>query len=158
MVIGYRLWVIEAYCLLPKIRNCIRKDILHFVPLNVLIEVAALAFAVAHLAEDQAVVGDDALDGVEGAVGVVLRIHAHIAGFVTILECHLTVLKELFRKLLRNHELALAVADSNIVDVAFGEGCEPWGVSAAHAGAHDARDVAVDVVTVEGGGVGRDIA
>ena len=166
MVIGYRLWVIEvlyrllpvSYCLLPKISNCVRKDILHFVAFNVLVKVMPLPFTVTHLAEDQAVVGDDALDGIEGAVGVVLGIHAHVAVFVAILEGHLTVLKELFGKLLRHHELAFAVADGNLVDIAFGEGSKPRGVGAAHAGAHDARDVAVDVVTVKGGGVGRDLA
>ena len=105
MVIGYRLWVIEAlyrllpvsYCLLPKIRNCIRKDILHFVAFNVLVKVMPLPFAVSHLAEDQAVVRDDALDGIEGAVGVVLGIHAHQTVLVAVLEGDLAVFEELFR-------------------------------------------------------------
>ena len=107
-----------------------------------------------HLAEDQSVVGDDTLNGVEGAVGVVFGVHAHLAVLVTVLERDLAVLKKLFGQRLRHYELALAVADCNLVDIAFGERGEPWGIGAAHAGTHDAGDMSVDVVAVEGGGVG----
>ena len=111
-----------------------------------------------HLTEDQTVVGDNALDGVEGAVGVVGRIHAHVAVLIAILERHLTVLEELFCKLIRYHELALAMADGNIVYIAFLEGGEPRGTGGGHAGAHQSRDVTVDIVTIQCRGVGSHIA
>ena len=77
---------------------------------------------------------------------------------VAVLECDLAVLEELLRQRFRHHELAFTVADRNLVDVALTEGGEPRGVGAAHAGAHDAGDVTVNVVAVQRRGVGRDLA
>ena len=139
-----------------KICYRIRKDILHLVPLYVLVQVAALAFAVSHLAENQAVIGDDALNSVERAVGVVGGVHAHVAVFITVLERDLSVLEKLFRQLPRHYKLALAVADRNLVDITLTERSEPWGVGTTHTGSHDAGDVAIDVVSVERRGFGRD--
>ena len=77
-------------------------------------EVGFEAFAVTHLAEDVTVGAQDAFDVVVGTVGV-----------LGVAEGYLAVGKEFLCKAFVNYELALSVAECNLVFVAFAEAAEP---------------------------------
>ena len=82
---------------------------------DILVQVLAAALRMAHLAEDTAIRAGDALDGEDGAVGVVLHVHAGAAVLIDVLGRDLAVGDEGVQHALRCHEAALTVADGHIV-------------------------------------------
>ena len=61
-----------------------------FVTGDVLADVGPAAFGVAHFAEDAATGARDSFDGVDGAVGIKLRVHRGVALEVGVLRGNLT--------------------------------------------------------------------
>ena len=86
---------------------------------DVAVEAGAGALAVAHLAQDPAVGGGDALDGPGGAVGVEGGVHGGRAGEVHVLGGDLPVRSQALQHLRGGHEAALAVGDGDGVDAAL---------------------------------------
>ena len=111
--------------LIQKIRHRIAENILRLVAWDVLVQVLTLALAVAHLAEYASAIGHDTLNGITGAVGVVVLVHAGMSLKITVLESNLAVSKQVLRHLFRHHKLALAMADGHTVNLSFLEGAEP---------------------------------
>ena len=80
--------------------------------------IGAPALRVAHLAEHPAVGGEDALDGLQGAVGVGVDVHGGRAGGVHVLGGDLAVGDQPLQLRLGGCEAALAVGDGDGVEVA----------------------------------------
>ena len=85
---------------------------------DVLVQAGADALAVTHFAEDPAVGGGDALDGVQRAVGVEVDVGGGIAVQINVLSGDLAIGRQLANQFLGGQELALAVGNGNIVHVA----------------------------------------
>ena len=99
-----------------------------------------------HLAENLSVARDDTLDTIRRAVRVVRCICSGIALPIGILERHLTICKQLLSHLLAHHELTLAVAHGNRVQVANLERREPRRCSSSDTGRNNLRNVAMNIV------------
>ena len=110
----------------------------------------------AHLAEDTAIRAGDALDGEDGAVGVVLHVHAGAAVLIDVLGRDLAVGDEGVQHALRCHEAALTVADGHGVLVAHAALGQPGAAGGGDAGAHQHTLVAADGVEGQGRVAGRD--
>ena len=80
------------------------EDRLDLVARNVLGDVGANAFAVAHFAEDAAVWAGEPFDGGIGPVDVVWHVEAGVAVHVDILGDHLVVGKEAFEGVFTGNE------------------------------------------------------
>ena len=78
----------------------------------------APALQMAHLTEDAAVRGEDALDGLHGAVGVRVNVHGGLAGSVDVLGGHLAAGDQVGDHLGGGYEAALPVGDGDGVQVA----------------------------------------
>ena len=114
-------------------------------------DVLAPALQVAHLAEDAAVGGEHALDGLDRAVGVHVDVHGGPACQIHILGGHLAVGDELVDHRLGAHKAALAVGDGHGVQVAHVGPEHPGGLDAGHPGGDIAALVAADEVIGQGG-------
>ena len=103
---------------LDKVIHAGFKEGLVFVAGDVLSHVGPASFGVAHLAKDPAAGAGDAFDGVDGAVGVELRIHRWIAVEVGILRGNLTGGGKLLNLFLRGVEFSLSVGKGDVVKFA----------------------------------------
>ena len=113
---------------------------------DVLADVGAAAFGVAHFAEDSAARASDAFDGMDGAVGVEGGVHGRFAFEVCVLGADLSGGGEFLDVFVAGVEFSFAVGEGDVVEVAhFGAG-EPGGEAGADAGGGVAGDVAADVV------------
>ena len=120
------------------------------VVIYVLEEILLITFSMAHLSENLAVAADDTLDGVVRSVRIVWRLHCRLLiQRIHILERDLAVSEQFLGKLLVHNELALTVADSDSVEITYGEVLEPWRVGCTDAGSDHLRDMTVDVVAEE---------
>lgn len=119
---------------------------------NVLIKAGADALTVAHLAEDPAVRRGDALDGVQGIVGVEMHVAGGIALQIHILGGDLAVLRQLPNQGFFCQEPALAVGNGHIVHLPHAGQCQPGGLIGGDTGADDAALVPGDGVEGQRGG------
>ncbi len=118
---------------------------------DVLVDVAANAFAVPHLAEDSAVRAANPFDCVKRAVGVAGRFHGGFAVQIDVLGANLPVFAH-FRQICRARDkLAFAVRNGDCVDVADLGISQPRRFHAGNAGVHKHALVPPDVVKREGG-------
>ena len=141
-----------------EIPHGIAEEGLEFVACYVAEHILFVSLAVPHLAEYLSVGGEDSLDGIVGAVGVVGRLHGSLAcGGVSILERHLPVGEELLRHGFADDELTLTVADGDTMQVASAHAVQPRTAAAIgrHHGSYHLRDMAVDIIAEERGRVGR---
>ena len=76
------------------------------------------ALTVTHLAEHAAIGGSDALDRIDGAIGIEHQIHRGNASVVAVLSCNLTIGGQLRNQLGRSDELALAMRDGTGINIA----------------------------------------
>ena len=118
---------------------------------DVLVQAGTDALAVTHFAEDPAVGGGDALDGVQRAVGVEVNVSGGVALQVNVLGGDLAVGRQLTDQLFGCKELALAVGNGDIVHVAHVGQRQPGGLVGGDPGADDTALVAGDVVEGQGG-------
>lgn len=94
---------------------------------NVLADDGATAFGVAHFPQNVTAGAGDALDGVDGAVGVKLWVHGGFATKVGVLRGNLTDFGEGADVLFGSVELSFAMGEGDVVEIADLTACEPWG-------------------------------
>lgn len=109
---------IGFYPILLKILHTVLKQRLILLAEDVLADVLGVAFGVAHLAEDTAIRGSDALDRTHRAVRVVRDVHGRISVEVDILEGNLAVGNQAVDLGLRGDKAAFAVGNGDGVQVA----------------------------------------
>ncbi|MBQ5902782.1 MAG: V-type ATP synthase subunit A, partial [Alistipes sp.] len=120
---------------------------------NILVAACADTLAVAHLTDDTAVGRGDAFDGVQGAVGVECSVHGGVAVQVNVLGSDLTTRSQLLDQSIGSQELAFAVGDGDIDDVANVHQAQPGRLGGSNPGLNDTALVACDGVEGQGGAV-----
>ena len=113
---------------------------------DILGDVGAGAFGVAHLAEDTSARAGDTFDGLERSVGIELDAVRGRTGGVAILEGDLAVLDEVGDDRRRRGETAFAMRERDGVHLADVHAREPRRLDRGDAGMGVARDVAGDAV------------
>ena len=111
---------------LQEVLHAVLEDRLELVAWDVLGDVLADAFAVAHLAEDAAVWTGEPFDGCIGAIDVVWHIEAGIAIHVDILGDDLVVGEKLFQRILTGDKTAFPMGERDLVGGADFHACKPW--------------------------------
>ena len=104
-----------------------------------------------HFAEDPAIRRSNALDGAHGAVGVEGGVHGGLALQVNILSGDLAVFRQLLDQGLACQELALAVGNGHIVDIAHLGQAQPGALVGGHPGSYNPALMAADGVEGQGG-------
>ena len=105
---------------------------------NVLVEIGADAFGVAHFAEDSAVGRRDAFDREDGTVGVESQIGGRDAVQIHVLRGDLPASDHLLKNGFGRDETSFPVRDRNADDLPDREAGEPRRFVGNDAGAHDA--------------------
>ena len=111
------------------------------------------ALGVGHLAQDPAVGGENALDGLHGAVGVGQHVHGGPTLQVHVLGAHLAVGDQVRDDALRSHKAALAVGHRDGVEIPRVAEQHPGGLYGGHPGGDVPALVPPDEVIGEGGAV-----
>ena len=124
---------------------------------DVLGDIGAGAFGVAHLAEDTSARAGDAFDGFERSVGIELDAIRGRTGGVTILEGDLAVLHEVGDDGSRRGEAAFAMRERDGVHLADVHAREPRRLDRGDAGMGVTRDVAGDAVVEQRRGGSIDV-
>ena len=118
---------------------------------DVLVQSLADTLTVTHLAEDTAVGGGDAFEGTQRTVGVEVDVGSCLAAQIYVLGGDLAVCCQLGNQLGGSQELAFAVGDGDIDNVAHIHQAQPGALHGGDAGMNDAALVAADVVEGQGG-------
>ena len=129
-----------------EILDAVCKNRLVLFAVNITANKGTVTLCVTHLAEHTAVRGGDTLDCTHGAIRVPCDIHGRIACKIGILECNLTVLRQIVNYMLRRDKTAFAMRNSNRVQIANLAGGQPRALDRCHARGHITALVATDQV------------
>lgn len=128
-----------------EVVDAVFEDRLELIARNVLGDVRADAFAVAHFAEDAAVWAGEPFDGGVGAVDIVRHIETGIAVKINVLGDHLIVREEMLQRFFSGDEATFAVGERDLVGGADFHACEPWRLVA-----HELGEGVLGLVTPDG--------
>ena len=118
---------------------------------DILVQSLADTLAVTHLTEDTTIGRGDAFNGAQGTVGVEVDVGSCLAAQIYVLGGDLAVCCQLGNQLGGSQELAFAVGNGHVHDIAHIHQAQPGTLGGGDAGVHNAALVAADVVEGQGG-------